>query len=237
MADFTWPDDLVPHAMSFYHQHNTIVHESPFTRQQQVLGRSAPRWICKMSFRGGAGGVTRSHEVGAKIEALLLQIKGPQKTVAIYDFRRSGRGAPQLAFDDYAATIAESFFDDGTGFDDDTGFVVTPVGAPSNSAISAGSTQIALSGIWPGTRPNLVGDYVDVGDGRPHMITDVPAADIDGNLVLTFAPPAAAAAAASAVSFEKVRGTFRLTSDDAGQNPTDVSGMANFELDFIEVLT
>jgi len=33
-----------------------------------------------------------------------------------------------------------------------------------------------------------------------------------------------------------VRGTFRLISDDAGSNPTDVEGLSTHELEFVEVL-
>lgn len=237
MADVVWPDDLEPYAMSFYLQHHTTVFESPFTRQQQVLGRSAPRWVARLSFRGGAGGqLRRQHNIGSRIEAILMQIRGPQKTVALYDFRRPSRGSDLLAFDDYAATVPTTFFDDGSDFDDDTGFIITPTGPPSNSSVLAGSTWVSLSGIWPGTKPNLVGDYIDVGDGTPHIITSVPAADINGNLILTFELPARADASASAVGFSKVRGTFRLTSDDVGQNPTDVEGLASYELDFVEAL-
>lgn len=237
MADYVWPDDLQPYAMSFYLQHHTTAFESPFTRQQQVLGRSAPRWVARMSLRGGAGGQLRSqHNDGARIEALLAQIKGPQKTVSLYDFRRPDRGGAVATFDDYAADVPETFFSDGTDFDDDTGFIVTPVGDPSNGPVALGATTINLTGYEPGSYPNLVGDYIDIGDGTPHIITSAPAADIYGNVELGFELPAKAAFSGAA-SFEKVRGTFRLTSDDAGANPTDVEGLGVYELEFIEVMT
>lgn len=238
MADYVWPDDLQPYAMSFYLQHHTTVFESPFTRQQQVLGRSAPRWVVHMSFKGGAGGQLRDqHNDGARVEALLMQLRGPQKTVSLYDFRRPQRGGLLRAFDEYAASVPTTFFTDGTGFDDDTGFIVTPTGPPQNGEIIAGATSVWLSGIWPGTSPNKVGDYIDVGDETPHMITSAPPADSTGRLTLTFELPAGRYTPAASVSFEKVRGTFRLTSDDAGTNPTDVEGMGNYELEFMEVLT
>ncbi|HEY4546098.1 MAG TPA: hypothetical protein VIG90_06695 [Pedomonas sp.] len=236
MADMVWPDDLQPYAVSFYWQTNSIVHESPFTRQTQVLGRSAPRWVAKLSLRGGAGGVTRRHEKGARLEALLMQLRGPLGTVELWDFRRPGPGAPLRTYDQYAASVPVTFWSDSTSFDDGTGLVVTSVGAPTVSGVEAGGTRLARTGIWPGTSPHLVGDYVDVGDGRPHMITSVTPADIDGKLLLTFEPPAKVAAPAARIGFEKVKGTFRLTSDDAGSNPTDVAGFATYELDLVEVL-
>jgi len=237
MADYVWPDDLQPYAMSFYLQHHTTVFESPFTRQQQVLGRSASRWVARLSFRGGAGGQIRSqHNDGARIEALLAQIKGPQKTVSLYDFRRPERGGEYATFDDYAETIPETFFSDGTDFDDETGFIVTPTGAPSNGMVSAGSRSVTLTGYWPGTSPNKIGDYIGVGDGTPHIITSVEPADSNGRLVVSFERPARVTYY-GAVSFSKVPGTFRLVSDDASENPTDVDGMASYELEFIEALT
>lgn len=236
MADFVWPDDLQPYAMSFYLQHHTTVFESPFTRQQQVLGRSTPRWVARLSFRGGAGGQLRhQHDVGARLDALLMQIRGPQKTVALYDFRRADRGGEVLTFDDYAAGVPETFFDDNTDFDDGTGFVVTPVGPPSNGTIAAGATTVNLTGYEPGSKPSLVGDYLDIGDGTPHIITEANAADLYGNLTISFEMPAKTPFSGT-IAFERVRGTFRLISDDAGSNPTDVEGLSTHELEFIEVL-
>lgn len=233
MADVEWPSDLVPYKMTFYFQHHTTVFESPFTRQQQVLGRSAPRWVAQMSFRGGAGGATLSHGVGARIEALLMQLKGPQKTVTLYDFRRpSGRGVLR-AYDDYAATVPETFFTDDTDFTDGTGFFVGPEGPPSSAA--SGNT-VVFTHVWPFTRPRELGDYIGFGDGRPHMITDAPLADENGRVTLTFEPALTRAVAADSHDFSEIRGTFRLTSDDAGMNATGVDGFAGYELDFVEIL-
>lgn len=237
MADYIWPDDLQPYAMSFYLQHHTTTFESPFTRQQQVLGRSAPRWVARLSFRGGAGGQIRSqHNDGARIEALLAQIKGPQKTVSLYDFRRPERGGTVALFDDYAADIPETFFTDGTDFDDDTGFIVSPTGAPSSSPISLGGNSVVLSGYWPGTSPNKIGDYINIGDGTPHIVTYAGVADLYGNLTIAFELPAKAEFTGD-VGFSKAPGTFRLVSDDASSNPTDTDGMASYELEFLEVLS
>lgn len=236
MADFEWPDDLVPFEGQFYFQHHSVVHESPFTRQQQVLGRSAPRWIVRFSFRGGAGAKLRYHEVGARIEALLMRLRGPQRTVSLYDFRRPGPGGKTRLYDDWAATFPEEPFSDGEFFDDGRGFIVGPRGAPAKSGVQLGGRTLMLSGYQPGTRPILVGDYVGVGDGRIHMVVTASAADDNGFVRLSFEPPARKAGAPEDVTFTKVRGTFRLTSDDAGSNPTDVNGFAHYNLEFVEVL-
>lgn len=230
MADYDWPAyGMAPNAVTFYLQHNTAIHESPFTRQQQVLGRSAPRWICRLSLNGLESGRA------ADIDAMLAMLRGPQKTVTLFDWRRrKGRGV-LARHSDYAPTVAETFFDDDTDFDDGEGFVVTPV-ATASKAASAGANQVTFEGVWPGTYPRKAGDYIGLGDGRPHIVTIAPPADGEGNVTLTFEPPLRSATAANAHVFEDVRGTFRLLTDDSGQNPTDVNGLSVYELDFVEVL-
>lgn len=88
MADYTWPSDLVPYAVSFYLQSHTGGSESPFSRQTKIYGLSAPRWVCAMSFRGGDWGERGLEAIGPRLDAMIVKLKGRQNRAAVYDFRR-----------------------------------------------------------------------------------------------------------------------------------------------------
>ncbi len=89
MADYVWPEDLVPYAVKFYLQPHTGGSESPFSRKTKVYGLSAPRWVCSMSFRGGYDGTKTQSAYGPRLDAMIAKLKGRQNRIAIYDFRRS----------------------------------------------------------------------------------------------------------------------------------------------------
>lgn len=99
----------------------------------------------------------------------------------------------------------------------------------SNAAVSAGSSLILLTGASVGDIRE--GEYIG-GDGRPHIITALEQSG--SNLIATVKPPFAAAIGAGEATYEKVAGTFRLVSDDAGQNPSEVGQLTNYELDLVE---
>lgn len=144
MTDFTWPDDLVPFAQSFYLQAHSGGSESPFSRQSKIYGLSAPRWICSMSFRGGYDGARGVLAVGPRLDALIAKLKGRQNRISIYDFRRDRMRSP-----------------------------LWPTSA-GNSAAAAGDAAIALTGLMPGSlvrqgdylggdgRPHIVTDPAEV---------------------------------------------------------------------------
>lgn len=239
MADFDWPETLAPHTVSFYLSHSSRVHESPYTRQRQILGLAPPRWVCRMSLGGGAEDWLRLDNRGARLDALLAQLRGPQRSVAIYDFRRPlGRGDTQ-SFDDYAAGIASTGFTDGTDFTDGTEFnvAVTGSGPPTNSPAAIGTQVVTCTGFAPNRLVRGAGDYIGFGHGRPYLVTADAFSDATGSTVITFEPPARTAIGAGVLELARVRATFRLVSDDAGNNPTGLSGWAGFELDFVEDLT
>lgn len=97
MADIEWPSDLVPWAMEYYLQPQSGGTESPFGRQTKIYGLSAPRWVCRMSLRGGYNGETGVPGWGPRIDALLAKLKGRQGRVSIPDFRRTSlRGSGVL---------------------------------------------------------------------------------------------------------------------------------------------
>ena len=105
---------------------------------------------------------------------------------------------------------------------------------PSNLAASIGATSMTITGLSPFSKI-FAGDYLG-GDGRPHIITDDALADASGNAVVNFKPPLAAAISIGAAIFGNPTGTFRLVSDDAGQNDVAVGDAVNFTLEFVEDL-
>lgn len=213
MADYDWPADIVPFQVSFYLQPHTGGSESPFSRVTKVYGLSAPRWICRLSVRGGESvswGRSGPALWGQRMDALLAKLKGRQSRIRLYDFRRDEMGAQLWP------------------------------GSASNLAAAVGATSMTITGLPPGT-PVFNGDYLG-GDGRPHIISDdtfglVHAnANASGQAVVTFEPPLATAVAAGAAIFGKPTGLFRLTSDDAGANPSNVGELTQYDLEFVEDL-
>lgn len=204
MPDLTWPDDLVPYQQLFYLQPHTGGSESPFTKQTKTYGLSAPRWICRMVFRGGYDGTDAQGAFGPRLDAIIADLQGRFNRIAIYDFRRTAM----------------------------RGLDVSGVG---NEASSAGTSEITLTGLVPG-EVVLVGDYLG-GDGRPHIITgsNVTVAS-DGTAVVTFKPALADDIAEDAAVLGNPTGIFKLVSDDAGTNLTEVGGLAAYDLEFVEDL-
>jgi hypothetical protein len=103
-----------------------------------------------------------------------------------------------------------------------------------NSAVTAGASTMTITGLRPGTIV-FAGDYVG-GDGRPHIILDDVIADVSGSAAVTVEPPFSAAISANAAVFGNPAGTFRLVSDDAGENGVAVGEAVNMTLQFVEDL-
>lgn len=98
-----------------------------------------------------------------------------------------------------------------------------------NAAATAGTDTITLTGA--STADIRVGEYVG-GDGRPHIITGLEVSGSD--LIATVKPHFEADIAEDAATFERVSGLFRLTSDDAGANPSSVGELTGYDLNFVE---
>ncbi len=130
MATSNWPDDLVPYQQSFWLQPHVGRSESPFTRQQKVYGLSAPRWVCRMSFRGGYDGTRAQGAFGPRLDAFLAKLKGGVSRVGIYDFRRTA-----LRGDNDAADL-------------------------TNEAAVAGATSMRITGADANSLVFMAGDYI-----------------------------------------------------------------------------
>lgn len=99
----------------------------------------------------------------------------------------------------------------------------------SNGLAAQGTNLVTLTGASPGDI--RVGEYLG-GDGRPHIITGL---QVDGSdLQATVKPHWESDIAIGDLITENVPGYFRLTSDDAGQNPSSVGELTEYQLDFVE---
>lgn len=159
MADFIWPDDLVPFDMDFSIDPHTGGSESPFSRVGKYYGLSKPRWVCTMSFRGGHWGTRGLEAVGRRIDAMLDKLDGRLKTVEIYDFRNPGPSGPFWP------------------------------SAASNLAAVLGATTMTITGLQPGAkvyerdyiggdgRPHRILETVAADSSGQAVVTFKPALD------------------------------------------------------------
>ncbi|MES2494640.1 MAG: hypothetical protein V4618_00870 [Pseudomonadota bacterium] len=211
MADIEWPGGVVPFRVSYYLQPHVGGTESPFNRQRKTYELSAPRWLCRLSFRGGYDGPSGAAAMGAYLDALIVQLRGGVNRVPIHDFRRptwrrSRWGRP----------------------------VVTNAGLANEAAVK-GATSIVVTGYAAHSYAYGVGDYIG-GDGRSHLVRADAWADEFGKATVSFDPPLAADVAASAAIYSEVTSWFTLVGDDAGMNETEVGELTPYTLDFIEDL-
>lgn len=236
MTDYVWPDALAPSTVTFYLQSHTGRSESPFTRAQKVYGLSRPRWVCRMMVRGGYAGADLAGK-GAALDGFLAKLKGGQNRVLVHDFRRTEPAGGFASFSDYVAEFAglTFTFDGGETFNTAEEFVVDGIGVITNLSALQGATEMSFTGAAPSRTVLRAGDYLG-GDGRPHIITDDVVSDTNGRFTVTFEPPLETDVSAGAAFAREVRGTFRLTSDDAGANPTEVGGATTYDIELVEDL-
>ncbi|HWT12306.1 MAG TPA: BNR-4 repeat-containing protein [Allosphingosinicella sp.] len=98
-----------------------------------------------------------------------------------------------------------------------------------NAPIAAGASSFNLIGGAP-----EVGYYVG-GDGRPHLVQDVVAGP-GGTRRVTVDPPFERALAAGEAFFDRPWGLFKLTSDQAGSNPSPFGAPTVYTLELAEDL-
>lgn len=234
MVDLVWPNDLFPFRVTFYLQPHVGGTESPITRTRKTYGLSAPRWICKMSFRGGYDGFEGHAAYGPRLDAFIAQMKGGLNRVAIWDFRRPYPVALRRYYSQFAG--AEYTFDLGETFTLGETFFIPEDAEPANLAAAAGATSMTFVGFQPGDRVFQWGDYIG-GDGRTHIVLDEVFADSEGRATVTFEPPLATAVAAGEAKTMQPTSWFQLTSDDAGDNDSEVGAAVVYNLEFVEALS
>lgn len=235
MADMDWPAGLAPYRVMFYLQPHIGGSESPLTRVRKVYGLSSPRWIARMSFRAGYDGETGIGAWGGQLDALIAEMEGGLNRVRLWDFRRPypvglRRYYRQFAGMRYPFAGCEEFTLGER-------FVIPSEAEPTNEPAPAGATTMTFVGFVPGERAFQAGDYIG-GDGRVHIVSLAGGtADADGRVTVAFKPPLQASVAAGAAVTMQPTSLFRLTSEDAGQNETDVGEATEYTLDFAEDLT
>lgn len=223
MADIAWPADLAPFRVGFYLQAHVGGPESPLTRTRKRYGLSAPRWVARMSFRGGYAGVPRLGEAagfGPRLDSLIADLKGGLNRALLHDFRRPRPVQPQFA-----------------------GRAILSEGA------AEGASAMTVAGFSPGAIAFSAGDYLG-GDGRPHIVSLLETvtagghvagagsvmAGPDGRAIVGFNPPLRAAITPGTALNWPVTGPFLLVSDDAGANEATVGEAVTHVLDFVEDL-
>lgn len=238
MADYPWPDDLAPFAQSFYLQPHVGGSESPFTRQRKVYGLSAPRWVTRLSFRGGYDNGGSLRDVGGRLDALLVKLQGGVNRALVWDFRRPRWTGPGLSLAEYTAQFEgqEFTFDQGETFTLAEVFVIPAVTTePVSQAASAGATEMTFSGFEWSALIFKPGDYIG-GDGRAHIVLEPAYSNDDGEVTVTFSPPLAADVPAGQGLVEQVTSPFRLISDDAGANMAAVGDAVSYDFELVEDL-
>jgi hypothetical protein len=225
VVDIPWPSDLIPWKVAFYLQAHTGGQESPLTRTTKKYGLSAPRWIARLTFRGGYDGAPRHGEqqgFGARLDGLIADLEGGLNIAVFHDFRRP---RPLQPLSVVSALVADA--------------------APT------GATSLSVRGFARGGRAFGVGDYISASDGRPHLVSIAATiaaggtvsgagtvlADQTGRAIIGFKPPLSAPTAAGTALKWPATGRFELVSEDAGQNETEVRGLTEYVLDFTEKLT
>lgn len=209
-----WPADLAPYKVAFYLQAHRGGTESPFTRVGKFYALSAPRWIAKLTFRGGYDGLNGDDAAGygPRLDALLADMGGLAQ-VQLWDWRRPAPLVPQQVTSGSVLTIA---------------------------AAGVGATSVTVHGFTPGSLAFSTGDYLGCGDLRPHIVTAPSYADSSGSAVVSFKPAMSVAIAAGTPAItSQVPGIFRLAqdgADDAGMNETEVGVLTEYALSFVEDL-
>ncbi|MEG3165536.1 hypothetical protein U1701_13120 [Sphingomonas sp. PB2P19] len=223
MVDIAWPADLAPYRVMFYLQPHVGGSESPFSRTTKRYGLSAPRWVARLTFRGGYDGIPALHEPGGfgpRLDSLIADLDGGLNVAVFHDFRRPRPARP-----------------------------VTAAQALTFDAAATGATSVTVRGFAPYAIALSAGDYVG-GDGRPHLTSlantlsaggtvngaGAIMADATGAAVIGVRPHISAPIAAGAMLQWPVTGRFELTSEDAGQNETEVGALTEYTLDFVEKL-
>lgn len=108
-------------------------------------------------------------------------------------------------------------------------------GAP-HLADGAGRS-LTVTGFAPGAAGVLLpGDLIQTSPGRGHIVTAPVDADGNGAATAPVEPRLRAPVTVGPLATQDVRVRMRLTSDDAGRNPTRPPRRSEWQLEFVEVL-
>lgn len=109
MADYYWPEELIPFEGEMWLQPHTGRSESPFTRQQKVYALSADLWRARFQFRGGYDGTSGLSAIGPVMDALLARLKGGQNRAGFWHFHRDEwRGIDTTGIGNVAGSLGDT---------------------------------------------------------------------------------------------------------------------------------
>ena len=233
MADFTWPDYLVPSQMEFWLEGNTSEFVSPYTRASRVYERPGARWRLRLQFGNLNATLT------ARMDAFLAALRGRFRTVEIPDFRRLNPAGTALTFLDIPGFGNITEYTDGTRFTDGTAFEEGITGNAQVAISGQLGTRLLTNGWQPSQDTVLkAGDYLQVGT-KLYMVIEDAASDISGFAFVSIAPPITvglAPAAGTQLIIKPARGVFRMEDDSQPRNPTRSPVIATYNLSFVEDL-
>ncbi|CAK0758401.1 putative Extracellular solute-binding protein family 3 [uncultured Gammaproteobacteria bacterium] len=220
MTAWNWPADLRPTEQVFYVETLTARFAAAMSAQVHVAERPGARWRAELTLRALPEQVRRLDALLALGGIVLLPVFGKQ----------TGHGAGP-DFSTFAADIGQTGFDDGTLFDDGLGFTE---GADTVAVLGGCLARLALGGCRPGSRALTVGDLLQTGPGRVHLITAVGPADLNGVVFCTLAPPLRAPPALGPPVTANGRIAMTLVGGDAADGATEPPARTTYRLAFEE---
>lgn len=243
MADIVWPASIGVETAEFWPEWAVSRSESPFTRQQQVMGRpGAVRWRTKIT-------VGRYDKISARaFDAFMTSLKGGLQTILVPDFRRMGPGSPDYRglqdwINETYATPFGIHFDTGSYWDAaadgdpvfSAGVWTAPVGEPELLSSWTGDGAVTVAGLAPNKLALLAGDLIQVSPGRVAEVAEDAVTDRDGRARVRLQPRLREPVAFGPLLFP-ARVRMRLDSSAAARNPTRPPVVSSYEIEMTEDL-
>ena len=223
MTAWNWPAEIRPVEQVFYVETLTARFAAALSGQVHVAERPGARWRAELTLRALPEQVRRLDALLAQSGIVLLPVFG----------KESGHGAGP-DFSTFAAGIGPTGFDDGSRFDDGLGFTE---GTGTVAVLGGCLSRLALGGCRQGSAALTVGDLLQTGPGRAHLITAVGPADINGVAFCTLAPPLRLPPVLGAPVTANGRIAMTLVSGDAADGATEPPARTTYRLAFEEDLT
>ena len=223
MTAWNWPADLRPVEQVFYVETLTARFAAALSGQVHVAERPGARWRAELTVLALPEQVRRLDALLATGGTVLLPVFG----------KLTGHGAGPN-FDGFAAGIGPTGFDDGGLFDDGLGF---SEGAGTVTVLGGCLARLALGGCRPGSVALTLGDLLQTGPGRAHLITSVGPANLNGIALCILAPPLRSPPVLGPPVTANGRVAMTLVGGDAADGATEPPARTTYRLAFEEDLT
>ena len=225
MTPLDWPLDLRPVEQVFHVRTQTAQTPSALSGAGAVLARRGEHWLANLVLEPTQGRLPM-------IEALLAQHRGGAVEVLLPDFARLAGHGSLASFDQFAAGIGVTRFDDGTGFTDGTAFIE---GAGTPQIAGGCGQRLVLTGCRPGTNDVLAaGDLIQTSPGRGHLIVTSGITSSDGMVVVEVAPTLRRPPLPGTPVTAGCKILMRMIGGEALANPTAPFLRSRYRLSFVE---